>query len=429
LALRSRADAAGGVLVAAGAFAAAELAAGLLIGQFFALGRAEAVLFLIFRPWLLLAAAMLVARRPWRERLSFYAAALILAAAAETALLLALGAADPWAEMLRGLAAGLGVAAIADLLVQAGRRRWPPLGLPLAALVFGLLFVTLGGRGYEAVVLGETAPRPAAPQRPPLLLMTGLPLIWGEGGAFDPASRPAAAYRLLEREYDVRPIDAIEPPALAGARLMLLAQPRLLAPEELVTLDGWVRDGGRILILTDPRLSWPSRFPPGDARRPPEAGLLSPLLTHWGLRLDPPTGAGEEQVVERVGDRRLRLESPGLFAATGPACRVAAPAALARCRIGSGEAMLVADADLLRDGLWTVESAARGAERHLRTADNPILVADWLDRLAGQPRTRRDPPVSWLDSAKDRGFALFSGAIPIALALLAGLGLRRFGRH
>ena len=67
-------------LLAAGAvYGAAELGIGLLFG-FFSLGRAEALLFYAFRPWLLLVAALLVSRRPLGERLTFYAAALLLAA-------------------------------------------------------------------------------------------------------------------------------------------------------------------------------------------------------------------------------------------------------------------------------------------------------------------------------------------------------------
>lgn len=406
-------------LAAAALFAAVELAAGLLIGQFIAFGRAEALLFFLFRPWLLLAGALAFGGWGGPRRLLFYVAALALAAAGETVLLLGLGADHPWAEALRGLAGGAAAAAVADLLVQGGRRWRPRLGAVLGALLFGLAFVAGGARPYEAVVLGDGAPTAAA-VRPPLLLMTSLPIVWGEGGAFDPASRPAESYRLLEREFDVRPIDAIEPDALRSHRLMLLAQPRLLAPEEMATLDEWVHGGGRILVLADPRLAWPSRLPLGDARRPPGATLLHPLLTHWGLRLDP-GGAGPQ--AERIGARRLRLATPGRFTATGPACRVS-PRFLARCRIGQGEALVVADADLLADPLWTA-----GEGRHLRTADNVLLVADWLDGLAGLARERRDGEIDWIDPGAERGLALFLAALPIVLTLLAALAQRRLAHR
>ncbi len=93
------------LIAAAAVYAAVELAAALAAG-FFLWGRAEALLFLALRPWLLLIAAFLVARYRAADRLLFYAAALFLAAASETLLLLGLGASNPWPQMLRGLAGG-----------------------------------------------------------------------------------------------------------------------------------------------------------------------------------------------------------------------------------------------------------------------------------------------------------------------------------
>lgn len=405
-------------LAAAACLAGLELAAGLLAGQFFALGRAEALIFFLFRPWLLLAGALLVARWSGSRRLFFYASALTLAAAAETILILALGAERPWTEAGRGVAGGAAIAATADLLVQTGRRWRTGLGAALGALAFFIVYTSIGVQAYEAVVIDDPTPRAAA-VRPPLLLMTSLPIVWGEGGAFDPASSPAAAYRLLEREFDVRPIDAIEPDTLRGRRLMLLAQPRLLAPEELATLDAWVRGGGRILILADERLAWPSDLPPGDARRPPAASLLHPLFGHWGLTLHPGT-AGVR--TERAGPRRLRLDGPGQFASSGAGCRVAV-SWFARCRIGAGEAIVIADADFLHDRLW-----APGDGRHLRLADNGLLVAEWLDSLGGIDRPRTDGEVAWIGPGAERGLGLILAALPIVLALLAALALGRLGR-
>ncbi len=419
----SRARAAGAALLAAALFAAAEAGAALLLGRFFALGRAEALLFVAFRPWLLVLVPAAVSGWAWQPRLLAYLLALALAAAAETAFLLVLCAPNPWMEMLRGLAAGAAVAALADLAMQAARRWRPRLGPVLAALAVLAAYAFAGAKPYEALVLGPTAPREAA-ARPALVVMTSLPIVWGPGGAFDPNSRPAAAWRLLQREYEVRLLDAIEPGSLDGTRLMLLAQPRLLAPEELAALDLWVRGGGRILILTDPRLAWALAWPPGDVRRPPEAGLLRPLLEYWGIALEPaPAGLVTEDVRIGAARYRLRMLYPGRFAVRGGDCRVGARPWLARCRIGRGEAQLVADADLLEDSLWTDPAAARGAERHLRIADNGLAVAAWLDALAGVRRKRTDRPAAWLAADAGRSAALLALFLPLVLALASGLGL------
>ena len=420
--------AAAALLAGAAVYAAVEVGLALALG-FFAWGRAEALLFLAWRPPLLLAAALLIARFGWRRRAAFYAAALPLAALSETVLLIGLGAAYPWPGALRGLAAGAGVALLLDLLVQLGRRlhrRWGP---PLAALAAAALFLVPGGaRPYETVALGPKSLRPAT-ERPRLLMMTGLPIVWGETGPFDPASRPAAAYRMLRHEFDVRPLDYLDSETLGAGRLMLLAQPRMLEPTELVALDAWVRGGGRLLVLADPELTWPSRLPPGDVRRPPPASLLSPLLAHWRLELRSTQGRGPETRLLRVDGERRRLATAGVgrWRPLGAPCAIEEGGLVADCAIGAGRALLVADADLMRDGSW-MPPLLRGDERHLRLADNPLIVADWLDRLGGIERERSARPVAWADPEADRWLALLLAALPILAALGAALIVLRFPR-
>lgn len=416
----------GRLALGAAAFAVAELAAGLLVGRFFAWGRAEALLFFAFRPWLLLAAAFAVRHWTAPRRALFYGAALLTAGLAESLFLLPLGG-DPWVEMLRGWAAGAALALPMDLVVQAGRRLGGRAGPAAGATLLALLLVIPGAlRPYERLALGRTGPS-AAGERPDFLVMTSLPLVWGEGGAFDPASRPAAAWQALEREFAPRPVDYLDEAALASARLLLLAQPRLLAPEELVAIDAWIRRGGRALILADPALEWPGALPLGDARRPVSSSLLGPLLRHWGVALAAGRpGPAVEEIDTGRGVRRLAMLAPGRFEAAGPQCAPEADFVL-RCRIGAGEAILVADADLLHDRAWT-GPGPRGGERHLRTADNPLAVADWLDRLAGIERPRALGSVRWLAGPARREAAVALAALPILAALVGAFFLARVGR-
>ena len=215
--------------------------------------------------------------------------------------------------------------------------------IPTAALAAGVALLATGVNERE----------PA--ERPKLALMTALPIVWGEGGVDDIlAGRggPSEAYKRLDARFQVEPIDAISAAALKGHRLMLLAQPRALAPGELFDLDAWVRGDGRALILTDPMLVWPSGFGLGHPQRPPAVGLLDPLLAHWGLSLEGPAEGEPVAIERRVDGAKLRLAAPGRFVATGDACRVTEGGLVARCRIGGGEAVLVADADLLDARLW-----------------------------------------------------------------------------
>ena len=412
------------LLAAGAAYAVAELGLGLLLG-FFPLGRAEALLFFAIRPWLLIAAAALAAGLPLRQRVIIYGASLILAASSETIFLLSLGADRPWPEAARGILAGGILVIVIDAGVQLGRRMLPRFGTALASAgLLALLFVPNILRPYEAVVLhggkGEAA------VRRDLMLMSALPLMWGEMGPLDPTSKPAAAFALLEREFAIRPLDVLDENSLATGRLLLLAQPRALAPTELVALDSWIRAGGRALILIDPALFWPSELPLGDIRRPPSIGLLGPLLRHWGLWLEAPQE--RKSVVEHLQagprKRRLAMFAPGRFLREGGPCAIHPPGHVARCRLGKGEAILLADADMMHDRLW-VGPAADGAERHARISDNPLLIADWLDDLAGTRRERVAAPVQWLDEGHGPLAALVLALLPL-LAAAAPLALGLF---
>lgn len=280
----------------------------------------------------------------------------------------------------------------------------------LAAAI--LLLLAHGVAQAEPVLPARAAP---GDPRPRVMLMTGLPLVWGEKGPFDPASRPAAAYVELARTFAFEPLDVLDEASLERGKLLFLAQPQRLAPAELVALDGWIRRGGRALILTDPMLTWPSELPPGDIRRAPAVGLLAPLLHHWQLALDPPAEAAE--VAARWEGRRIVLDAPGRFRSSSPNCTVGAQSWTATCRIGLGRVRLVADADLMRDSLW----APSGVEP--RSADNPAVVGAWLDELAGiSRRDSRAPRVAWLAG---REIWLTAAAILSAAAIAVGLLLRR----
>lgn len=199
-------------------------------------------------------------------------------------------------------------------------------------------------------------------------LMTSLPLVWGEDASMEAIlsdrSQPAPIYRYWQEQYDVAAIDSLENLAQDDPDVLILAQPRALAPADLADLDAWVRSGGAVIILTDPVLVWPSALPLGDPRRPLASGLLSPLLGHWGLELVRPAEPGDGDAILRIGEHRLATRGAGLFVRTEagkgaePNCRLSDHNLLARCAIGEGQATLVADADFLDARFWSDDSVA-----------------------------------------------------------------------
>ncbi len=193
-----------------------------------------------------------------------------------------------------------------------------------------------------------------------------LPILWRESeGLADLVASDAErhwALALIEEHGRVQPVDtllsdgAADP--LSGVALLIMAQPRPLSPEENVALDDWVRRGGRVLLFADPMLTAHSAFPPGDKRRPQDTVLLSPILARWGLRLefDEDQPLGERPVESSAG--QLPVNLPGRLVATADECRVDGHGLVARCAVGEGAAMVVADAALLEDAPDPARSTA-----------------------------------------------------------------------
>jgi hypothetical protein len=202
-----------------------------------------------------------------------------------------------------------------------------------------------------------------AAERPRLALLTGLPLMFGDDFAIYPAGSPALT--ALQARYRVEPISTGS--EMAGPGLLLMAQPSAQRPEDLVAIDDWVRGGGRLLLLADPALAWPSERPLGDPMRPPPAFADTGLLTRWGLRLDAPEESGPQ--LRRVAGKEVATVSSGTLFATGSRCRVEAGGLVGRCRIGRGRVTVIADADFLDIG------RSEGVDGP--TGDNlPVLIGE-----------------------------------------------------
>lgn len=193
-----------------------------------------------------------------------------------------------------------------------------------------------------AAMRGGPEPLPARPaaQRPVLLLLTSLPLVFGEDFSLEQNGSPAL--KALETRYRVVPIPVAAPGELAKGRLLLMAQPLAQPAEDLVALDTWVRRGGRVLLLADPMLEWPSDRPLGDPLRPPAMFMDTGLLAHWALRLDAPDERGPR--AGKLGGYDVVTVSPGMLSGR---CDVRPGRLIAHCRVGAGRATIIADADIL----------------------------------------------------------------------------------
>ena len=209
----------------------------------------------------------------------------------------------------------------------------------LAAAILAIAAMTFFSAAGRPVKL---EPRPRA-ERPELLLLTTLPIVFPDEFTLD--SKPSPVLPALHDRYRVVPISIADRSSLDSHRLLLMVQPQAQPAEVLVELDAWVRGGGRVLLLADPVLQWPSKRPLGDVLRPPVAFADTGLLDHWGLRLSAPAELGPKSIA--VGRRKIETVAPGELAANSADCEVDPSRLLARCRLGKGFATVIADADFL----------------------------------------------------------------------------------
>jgi len=219
------------------------------------------------------------------------------------------------------------------------------------ALLIGLVLLI----AVAVAVFAVAGRRPEVPpaKRPALLLLTSLPLVFGEDFSVHDSGSPAL--KALETRYRVVPISTTTAAELAKGGLLLMAHPLGQAPQDLVALDSWVRGGGRVLLLVDPLLDWPSKRPLGDPLRPPPTFVDTGLLGHWGLRLDAPDAPGPKRL--ELGGYQVMTSSPGALAGR---CRISSDRLEARCKVGKGTAIVVADADFL-----DADDLGAGAEHNL----------------------------------------------------------------
>lgn len=217
------------------------------------------------------------------------------------------------------------------------RPRW------VAAGAGALMVIAAAAAGFALKERSSEFPQRRAGERPELLLLSSLPIAFPEGFTLEGSQSPALA--ALRERYEVIPISTADQGSLARHKLLLLAQPNAQPAGYLVELDQWVRNGGRVLLLADPALEWPSERPLGDPLRPPMAFADTGLLGHWGLRLDAPDEAGPATFT--IDGRTAHALSPGTLVATGRHCEVSGDGFVARCRIGRGLATVIADADFV----------------------------------------------------------------------------------
>lgn len=204
------------------------------------------------------------------------------------------------------------------------------------------------------------------PEKTELGLFSSLPIYWLESAdiaeTLDGNGQVHWVRSALEQESRLLPLDTLDGDELGRLERLFMAQPRPLAPPENVALDDWVRGGGRLLLFADPMSTEHSRFGLGDRRRPQDAVVLSPILRRWGIELMFDDAQSDALRTVRFAGVAIPVRLAGSFRAVsgGEAaeCDIGSDSVIARCRIGEGAVLMIADAAVL--------SHADGDEQALR---------------------------------------------------------------
>lgn len=284
---------------------------------------------------------------------------------------------------LLGLASlALSLAVAASAIGRMRHRASAARSVTLSVLIVAALLVP-----HLVMVAREDRAAPHA-ARPVVAVLSAIPLQGVPMGAAqgmsaaDSIGLRSPIWAALGERLDLHALDALDEASLAGVHRLLLAQPRALAPTEMVALDAWVRRGGQAVILSDPLLQWPDPRPLAHPLRAPLTSLLDPLLSHWGLRLEPAEISVENGAVERralASGVMVQLAGASRFTmiGKGSTCALSEQGLITTCRIGAGRAVLMADADWINDRLWTL-SPEQPLDQQARTSDAAPLLAGWL---------------------------------------------------
>lgn len=195
-------------------------------------------------------------------------------------------------------------------------------------------------------------------------------------------SKPAPIYKYWQSKYDMEAVDSLEDLVGSTTDIVMLAQPRAMAPADLADFDDWIRKGGNAIIMTDPDLVWHSELPLGDPQRPLSGGLLSPLLKHWGLELVS-QGDDIELIEMEYAEGTITTIGVGAFEVLNDDsdqkqdCTFSAAGFIAQCQIGQGHVILIADADFLHEQLWDESSEWRDGGKSGAMRFTDTLVAQF----------------------------------------------------
>lgn len=143
----------------------------------------------------------------------------------------------------------------------------------------------------------------AQPDKPVVAVLGDLPLMGGRPNQFNQfaRSKPWLVAKAMFQFFDVRFLGGAPDKIDDDVEILMLAQPEKLDDATRYAIDQFVMRGGRVLAFVDPFAEVLANG--ANPMAEPEAGAikaLAPLLTAWGVEIEPGQVIGDAQAAQRV---------------------------------------------------------------------------------------------------------------------------------
>ena len=185
------------------------------------------------------------------------------------------------------------------------------LGRGVAGFEEALPFIPPGREPFLEYELARMIHVLGREQAPRIGLLTTLPMAGRSVGMAEFDQPPWVMHEQLQEVFDVVPIAITDSALPADLDALMVVHPHGLNDALLQAIDGYVTDGGPLLLMLDP---WSEM---AEVR----ASHLGPLLAHWGLIWQHESFVADPELGLQIalGPEQLAIRHPGVLGLSGAA--------------------------------------------------------------------------------------------------------------
>ena len=140
------------------------------------------------------------------------------------------------------------------------------------------------------------------PEKPVVAVLGDLPLLGNQQNPFNQfeQGKPWLVLDAMFQFFDVRFLGGDQKQIGDDVQILMLAQPERLDQASLYAIDQFVMRGGRVLAFVDPLAEVMANADPAANPDASAIDALAPLLTAWGVAIEPHKVVGDAAAAQRV---------------------------------------------------------------------------------------------------------------------------------